>query len=225
MERGGSSSRCFPSDFRQDGLARNTLNNRCYIAVCSITGNFVYVLVGSYVLVCREQGQTITAPPGLAGTLTCPKDFSQYCQSKQTCPYHCNKNGACVNGQCLCTGNTFLSQSCLDISIFQAPIGSTGGLLNAISDQTGTLDLNFTTTVNASGAGTLPRQTLRSYSINSKCIQGTAFDSLFGECLKCSNIYNCENCNDDGCISCDNGRAPVNRRCWNTKTNEKTDYF
>lgn len=157
------------------------------MAVCSVTGNFVYILVGSYVLVCRDANQAISAPPGLTGTLTCPSDYAQYCQSKKTCPYHCNKNGACVNGQCLCTGSTSLSQSCLDISIFQAPIGSTGGLLNALTDQTGTLlDLNGTVSGGpATGAGALQRKTLTSYSINSKCIQGTAFDELFGECLKC----------------------------------------
>lgn len=194
LERGGSSSRCFKSDFRQDGLTKTSLDNRCYVAVCSVTGNFVYILVGSFVLVCRDIGQVINAPPGLAGTLTCPSDFAQYCQSKKTCPYHCNKNGACVNGQCLCTGNTFLSQSCLDISIFQAPIGSTGGLLNALNDPTSTLlDLNGTTSGGTTaGVPTLQRRTLTSYSINSKCIQGTAFDTLFGECLKCPEIYGCK---------------------------------
>ena len=54
LERGGSSSRCFDSDFRQDGLNANILNNRCYVSVCSASAKFVYVLVGSYILVCRS---------------------------------------------------------------------------------------------------------------------------------------------------------------------------
>jgi hypothetical protein len=104
LERGGSNSRCFPSDFRQQGLNKTSLNNRCYISVCSTSGKFIYIMIGSYVLICRAPGQKISAPPGLEGTLTCPPAFSNYCQSKKTCPYHCNKNGACIDGKCLCTG-------------------------------------------------------------------------------------------------------------------------
>ena len=210
MERGGSSSRCFDSDFRQDGLAKNSLNNRCYVSVCSATGKFLYILVGSYVLICRTEGQIVNAPPGLTGTLTCPKKFNKYCENKKTCPYHCNKNGACINGQCLCTGITDISQSCIDVSILLAPVGSTGGLLNALDDQIGALvDLNGT----FSSTSALQRRYIASYSINKKCIQGTAFDQIFGECLKCSDIYNCQNCNETGCISCDNGKPPVNNKC------------
>lgn len=95
-------------------------------------------------MICRQEGQLLPSPPGLTGTLTCPRDFDQYCQNKKTCPYHCNKNGACINGQCLCTGSTVQSPSCIDVSIFLAPIGSTGGLLNSNSDNTQNLgpDLN-----------------------------------------------------------------------------------
>lgn len=180
--------------------------------MCSSTGKFVYVLIGSFVLVCREEGQVINAPPGLVGTLTCPKKFNKICTNKKTCPYHCNKNGACINGQCLCTSVTNTSQSCIDVSILVAPIGSTGGLVNALDDNVGVLiDLNGnTTTTNSTQAN---KKYIASYSINRKCIQGTAFDTIFGECLKCSEIYNCQNCDDRGCISCDNGRAPVNNRC------------
>ena len=49
------------------------------------------------------------------------------CQNKKTCAYHCNKNGACINGQCLCTGQTSFSSTCLDISLSTAQIGSTAG--------------------------------------------------------------------------------------------------
>ena len=106
LERGGSNSKCFDSDFRQEGVTATKLNNRCYISVCSFTGKFIYILVGSYIMLCRQEGQILPAPPGLVGTLTCPRDFSKYCENKKTCPYHCNKNGACINGKCLCTGST-----------------------------------------------------------------------------------------------------------------------
>jgi len=56
------------------------------------------------ILVCRVPGQIINAPSGLQGTLTCPSEFKNQCQNKKTCPYHCNKNGACIDGQCLCMG-------------------------------------------------------------------------------------------------------------------------
>lgn len=54
MERGGSSSRCFDSDLRQEGLNKNSLNNRCYISVCSTTNKILYILVGSYILICKN---------------------------------------------------------------------------------------------------------------------------------------------------------------------------
>ena len=75
--------------------------------------------------------------------MSCPKSFANYCLGKKTCPYHCNKNGACVNGKCMCTGTTTLSSSCADVSIFQAPIGNTGGLFNAFKDQTGSLTMDI----------------------------------------------------------------------------------
>lgn len=75
LERGGSNSRCFSSDFRQQGLNKTSLNNRCYISVCSTSGKFIYIMIGSYVFICRTPGQKIFAPPGLEGTLTCPSAF------------------------------------------------------------------------------------------------------------------------------------------------------
>ena len=86
-------------------------------------------------IICSSEGNKITSPPGLDGNLICPQSFKQYC-GKKTCPYHCNKNGVCINGQCLCTGATKLSPSCIDVSIYLAPVGSTGGLLNANNDET-----------------------------------------------------------------------------------------
>jgi hypothetical protein len=121
------------------------------------------VLIGSYILVCRTPGQIIPAPLGLSGTLKCPASFSNYCKSKSTCPYHCNKNGACINGKCLCTGSTSFSSSCLDVSILTAPVGSTGGLLRSIASA-------------KEGAS----DQIISYSLNKKCFTGSVFDSVFG---------------------------------------------
>ncbi len=82
-----------------------------------------------------------------------------------------------MNGQCLCTGVTQITQSCIDVSILVAPVGSTGGLLNALNDQVGSLtNLNDLT-----GPGVqIEKRFIASYSINRKCLQGTAFDKLFG---------------------------------------------
>lgn len=77
----------------------------------------------------------ITAPVGMNGTLTCPRKFSNYCGAKKTCPYHCNKNGACINGRCQCTGQTKLSSSCADVSILKSSIGTTGVLVNSFKDR------------------------------------------------------------------------------------------
>ena len=142
MERGGSSSKCFSSDFRQEGLKKTKLDNRCYISVCSFSEKFVYILVGSYILVCGKSGQVLKAPPGLEGQLICPSNFENYCKSKKVCPYHCNKNGACIDGQCLCTGSLELTPSCIDVSMFLAPVGSSGGLLNSLSDSQGNLEID-----------------------------------------------------------------------------------
>ncbi len=108
----------------------------------------MFVLVGSYVLVCRTPGQNVTAPPGMEGALFCPKSFDNICQSKKTCPYHCNKNGACVDGKCMCTGSLKLTPSCVDISVYLAPVGTTGGLLNALIDGAGSLNLDNSNDLN-----------------------------------------------------------------------------
>jgi hypothetical protein len=125
-ERGGYTSRCHISDYRLSGLAANILNNRCYITVCSISGAYLYILVSSYTLVCRSPGQVIPAIPGFDGTLTCPSDFNLYCSAKKTCAYNCNQNGACFNGQCLCTGATTLTSTCTASNPINDPPITTG---------------------------------------------------------------------------------------------------
>lgn len=74
----------------------------------------MFILVGSYIQVCRRPGQILKAPVGMVGTLTCPEDMETICSSKKMCPYHCNKNGACIDGKCLCTGKTSLASFCAD---------------------------------------------------------------------------------------------------------------
>ncbi len=177
MERGGSSSKCFISDYRDPAVNATLLNDRCYISVCSSTGRYIFILVGQYILVCRTLGQKIPAPAGLTGTLTCPSNFDNYCQNKPTCPYHCNQNGACINGQCLCTGATVLTSSCLDVSIYDAPVGNTGGLLQALSDSTSNLVIGANGTLTK--AETKKPKVVK-YSINSKCQTGSVFDPIFG---------------------------------------------
>ena len=54
---------------------------------------------------------------------------------------------------------------------------------------------------------------LGKYSIDPKCTKGTAFDSVFGECLPCNYVFNCEECDDSGCKVCDDGSAPMDGRC------------
>lgn len=50
-------------------------------------------------------------------------------------------------------------------------------------------------------------------SINKKCLQGTYFDSTFGECNRCQDTFNCENCDENGCLICNNGKRPSGTRC------------
>lgn len=111
-ERGGYNSRCHTSDFRSTGIAANSLNLRCYITVCSVSGQYLYILVNGYTLVCTIPGNVIPAIPNFDGTLKCPTDFSLYCSGKKTCAYNCNSNGACINGQCLCTGAISFTSTC-----------------------------------------------------------------------------------------------------------------
>lgn len=115
-------------------MAANLLNNRCYITVCSVSKSFLYILVGGSILYCgtNNYGIEIPAPPGLDGTLKCPMNFSNYCDIKKTCLNGCNKNGVCINGQCLCTGSTVLTSSCLDTLYTTVQVDSTGGLTSAI---------------------------------------------------------------------------------------------
>ena len=87
--------------------------------------------MGSSIIVCRAPGQVVAAPIGLEGELTCPDNFNNYCDNKPTCAFHCSNNGACINGMCLCTGNTHLTPTCLDVNELVAPVGRTGGLLQS----------------------------------------------------------------------------------------------
>ncbi len=134
LERGGFNSRCFSSNFRQTGLKPSALNNRCYVTVCSVNGNFLYILVGQVIFVCTasNMGTNIPAPTGLDGTLGCPSNFANYCTIKKTCAFGCNKNGACINGRCLCTGSTTLTTTCLDVTLSTTQVENTAGILNSI---------------------------------------------------------------------------------------------
>lgn len=115
QETGGWNSRCFQSDFRSRGLNSTTLNFRCYQRTCSPDGSKLYLQVGNNILVCESPGQILRAPISLTGTLTCPKDFSYYCNTKPTCQNNCNLNGICMSGKCLCTGSTKLTDACLAV--------------------------------------------------------------------------------------------------------------
>lgn len=75
-------------------------------------------------------GKDMTAP-GLDGALRCPSSFANYCNIKKTCTYGCNKNGACINGQCLCTGSLTLTSTCLDVTLTTNQVDNTAGLLNS----------------------------------------------------------------------------------------------
>lgn len=134
FERGGHNSRCVSSSYRKSGLNATILNNRCYPTVCSFSKSFLYFLVGSQIVVCsiNNPGAEIPAPAGMDGTLKCPTSFSNYCDIKKTCTFHCNKNGACINGQCLCIGSNTLSSTCLDVNTVTTLVEPTGGLLNAL---------------------------------------------------------------------------------------------
>lgn len=52
QERGGYNSKCHYSNYRATGLTPNNLNNRCYITICSVSGSYLFILVGSNILVC-----------------------------------------------------------------------------------------------------------------------------------------------------------------------------
>lgn len=65
LERGGYQSKCFRSDFREIGKLGNILNTRCYLSVCSTNAKYIYLLVGSFILVCRYPNQVLGAVPGL----------------------------------------------------------------------------------------------------------------------------------------------------------------
>lgn len=167
QERGGYNSRCVASDFRQSGLNASALNYRCYINVCSATGQYLYILVSGYTLVCRSPGQVIPAIPGMDGTLTCPSDFSLYCAGKKTCAYNCNQNGACINGKCLCTGSIALTSTCASQAFsVDAPISTGVRILFQIKD----------------GSLMRERKSLRRYSFEDKCLEGYLFDPIVNKC-------------------------------------------
>lgn len=63
----------------------------------------------------------------MTGQITCPTNFDNFCKGKQNCAYNCNRNGICINGLCLCTGNSGLTPTCDTPITTSDPFGSTGG--------------------------------------------------------------------------------------------------
>lgn len=62
------------------------------------------------------------------------------------------------------------------------------------------------------------RPTVTKYSINKKCLAGTVYDSVFGECLYCEDMFGCKNCDESGCLTCESGHTPIGGKClikWN----------
>ncbi len=57
------------------------------------------------------------------------------------------------------------------------------------------------------------RPTVTKYSINKKCLAGTVYDNVFGECLHCKDMFGCLNCDESGCITCDNANMPMGGKC------------
>jgi len=66
-----------------------------------------------------------------------------------------------------------LTPSCVDISIFLPPVGSTGGLLNTIIDNSDGLFIDENGDLIIPQKNVTKLKEVKIYSINSKCIQGT----------------------------------------------------
>lgn len=185
-EKGGYNSRCFNSSIRTSGIAPSIINFRCYLTICGSSSPLVYVKIDSYILMCRNAGQDIAAPFGMEGTLRCP-NYAKYCtENKRTCAYHCNKNGICINGMCLCTGATVLTATCIDESNLTTTIEDTAGLTRSIIIDSGDV-LNLVNSrlsrtkvlLSRSEGGSAVGRTSILYtkkSINTKCMLGTYFD-------------------------------------------------
>ena len=62
-------------------------------------------------------------------------------------------------------------------------------------------------------AQTVGKPTITKYLIDKKCIAGTVYDSVFGECLQCQDIFGCKNCDESGCITCNNANTPLAGKC------------
>lgn len=181
--------------------------------------------MGNYILICYAPNQVIQAIPGLNGTFTCPSTFANYCKKKKICPYHCNMNGACINGKCLCFGAKVLTPICLAQTFNVSQIGSTGGFLLSTSAPPSSLSLSSIPTSSiVSQQNTLLGQSIAAfsgsnisvsnvYSISNFCITGRYLDS-FGECMDCKEVFNCSACGIKGCITCDYSTLkPINGYC------------
>lgn len=163
QEVGGYNSRCFASNFRSPTSKPTILNNRCYTTLCSAKQNYLFIIISPYILVCSTPGQILNAPKGLFGTLKCPTNFSTICNAKKMCVYHCNKNGICIDGMCLCSGSLTLTATCLDNTFNSSAPGTTGGFISLTN------------------SNSLESSARTVYGLNQKCLSGT-FLNEFGDC-------------------------------------------
>lgn len=76
-----------------------------------------------------------------------------------------------------------MTPSCIDISIFFAPVGTTGGLLNALFDNSDSLNSDEETSdpLNRNDySKRLKVPVVTKYSINKSCFTGMILDNTFG---------------------------------------------
>lgn len=103
-----------------------------------------------------------------------------------------------------------MTPTCLDVSIYEAPIGSTGGFLQSLAEDKSGLIITDDGIIQTESSD---RPTVTKYSIDKKCLAGTVYDSVFGECLYCEDMFGCRNCDESGCITCESGHTPLGGKC------------
>ncbi|KAL4462922.1 hypothetical protein ABPG72_019574 [Tetrahymena utriculariae] len=99
----GYQSRAFESTLTPFTI-QSVSSYACYYAFCLQNNSLIQIIVGPYSFYCDTASQNISeqTPFDMQGSLLCPSNIADFCQSPGPCQSFCASAGYCLNKKCTC---------------------------------------------------------------------------------------------------------------------------